>query len=97
MPVPPKQQKITPTQYFSKGWDGRDCEHAGMDAQCMCDIIKADIMDGVYLQDSNKSIQANQGSPNIIQEAMTSAKINEDEFTWVRNKSHLFELIDKLP
>ena len=68
-------QKITPTQYFAKGWDGRTCEHAGMDAQCMC-AIKAEMAETA--QDSQQSIQANQGSPNILKQAMTSAEIDEN-------------------
>ena len=76
MPVPDK--RITPTQYFAKGWDGRDCEHAGMDGQCMCDIIKADREE--IAQESQDTIPCNQGSLDIVTKAITSAIINEEEF-----------------
>ena len=79
MPVPDKKPLITPTQYFAKGWDGRSCEHAGMDAQCLCSVIHSGI-EAAAKEDSQDTIPCNQGSPDLIEQALTTAIINEDEF-----------------
>ena len=49
-----------------------------MDAQCLCSVIHSGI-EAAAKEDLQDTIPCNQGSPDLIEQALTTA-INEDEF-----------------